>query len=315
MSEPEISVIMGVYNGAKYLRRSVESILGQEGVTFEFVIVDDGSVDDTAEILHEYSSCDSRVRVVSQENRGLTASLIRGCAEARGIFIARQDSDDISLPGRLLELGRLLNSNQRILMASSWTHYVGPQDELIYEVKRPRDPEEATHLLTNARMGPPAHGSVMFRKNAYEQAGGYRREFYYGQDSDLWLRLGEKGLIAYAQSFLYVYRLTPENISWAHRDLQSEFGRMGQLCRKAREQGRDEAGILARAAELRDRIAGRGPGASRAGHRRRLANGNYHIGCGLAKRGDVRASIYFRNAVREWPLHWRAWLKLRAHAR
>src|SRR5689334_13931050 len=101
---PDVSVVMSVYNDARYLRDSIESILRQEGVTLEFIVIDDGSTDGSAAILDEFATKDSRLKVVHQQNRGLTLSLISGCAMARGRYIARQDSDDISFSNRLRKL-------------------------------------------------------------------------------------------------------------------------------------------------------------------------------------------------------------------
>jgi len=101
MSTPEVSVVMGVYNGAEHLEQTLASILSQEGCDLEFIVVDDGSTDDTGSILDAWAAQDKRLRVIHQQNTGLTRALIRGCAEARGEFIARQDAGDVSLPGRL----------------------------------------------------------------------------------------------------------------------------------------------------------------------------------------------------------------------
>src|SRR6266496_3005617 len=100
---PDVSVVMSVYNGADHLRETIDSILAQEGVAFELIVVNDGSTDQSAKILEEYASRDKRVRVFQQENQGLTRSLIRGCSEARGKYIARQDAGDVSLTDRLVK--------------------------------------------------------------------------------------------------------------------------------------------------------------------------------------------------------------------
>src|SRR5262245_6785124 len=97
----EVSVVMSVYNGASNLPATINSILSQEGVALEFIVVNDGSTDKTGEILDDYARRDNRVRVIHQKNTGLTRGLIRGCDAARGEFIARQDAGDISLPERL----------------------------------------------------------------------------------------------------------------------------------------------------------------------------------------------------------------------
>src|SRR5438445_3821400 len=88
---PEVSVVMGVYNGASHLAATLDSILSQDGVELEFIVVNDGSTDESAEILNCYASRDSRVRVIHQDRAGLTRALISGCDAARGEFIARQD--------------------------------------------------------------------------------------------------------------------------------------------------------------------------------------------------------------------------------
>ena len=90
---------MSVYNGATELSVTIDSVLTQDGVGLEFIIVNDGSTDATGSLLDDYARRDARVRVIHQENKGLTASLIRGCAAANGEFIARQDVGDISLGG------------------------------------------------------------------------------------------------------------------------------------------------------------------------------------------------------------------------
>ena len=84
-----------------HLAAMLDSILSQEGVELEFIVVNDGSRDKSGEVLNEYAQGDSRLRIIHQENTGLTRALIRRCDAARGEFIARQDVGDISLPGRL----------------------------------------------------------------------------------------------------------------------------------------------------------------------------------------------------------------------
>ena len=96
-----ISVILPVYNGEKYLKESIESILNQTYTNFEFIIIDDGSKDSSLEIIKEYEKEDERIIVISRENKGLVASLNEGIATAKGKYIARMDADDVSLSERL----------------------------------------------------------------------------------------------------------------------------------------------------------------------------------------------------------------------
>ena len=302
---PRVSVVMSVYNGGNRLRKSMDSVLQQEGIDFEFIIVNDGSTDSSREILAEYKRRDTRVRVFGQENVGLTRSLIRGCSEARASLIARQDADDWSFPRRLREQATLLETNPQLGFVSCWTQYVGPNDEVLDELTRPSDSREATRRLLDHRLGPPAHGSVLFRSQLYRDVGGYRPEFYCGQDSDLWLRMAERSHIAYVPEVLYRYRVGLDSISSQLGHYQREFGRLGQACRAERRSGQSEEPHLRVADLLTEEI--------RAG-RHRAASARlqmeYLIGTQLAHAGDRRAAPYLWSVIRRCPWHWRAWGQL-----
>src|SRR5690348_9760889 len=97
---PVISVVMPVYNAGRFLRESIDSILAQTFGDFEFLCIDDGSTDDSPEILRELAQHDSRVRIITKTNGGVTSALIAGVGGARGEFIARMDADDVADPQR-----------------------------------------------------------------------------------------------------------------------------------------------------------------------------------------------------------------------
>jgi glycosyltransferase involved in cell wall biosynthesis len=144
---------MSVFNGADHLGLSMESVLSQPGVEFEFIIIDDGSTDRTPEVLAEYAG-DPRVRIhVQQPNQGLTKALIQGCAMAQGAYIARQDVGDRTLPGRLAEQSKLLAENPEVVLATCWTRMVGPGGEHLSEIHGSSDSHEATRALRSATMG------------------------------------------------------------------------------------------------------------------------------------------------------------------
>ena len=303
---PLISVVMSVWNARATVARAIESILGQTFKDFEFIIVDDGSDDGSAGALEELASRDSRIRIFRQSNTGLTRALVTGCAEARGKWIARQDADDWSDPRRFERCLALAEKYPSCAMISSWADYQGPAGELLEVVRRAEDPDEATEGLLHRQMGPSAHGSVMFRRDAYEQAGGYRPEFYFGQDSDLWLRMALLGQMACVQESLYHYTLSPGAISGRFSDVQRRFGELGQLCHAARLKGEDESPFLNELMALSADVRHKRP----EGTRRARAGSNYRIGVQLARRGDPAASHYFREALRLHPLHWRALVRL-----
>ncbi len=302
---PLISVVTSVYNGERYLRRSIESVLSQEGVDFEMIVVDDGSTDASGRILTEIAAGDSRLRILRQENRGLTAALIRGCSEARGRLIARHDSDDSSLPGRLEAQSRRLLEEPETALVSCWSLALGPRDETLLEIVRPDDDAAATRDLVSGTHGPAGHGSVMFRAEQYRRAGGYRDEFRFGQDWDLWLRLTELGRLAFIPRFLYAFRVLEHSISARRRNQQEALGRLARLCRAARDRGEPETQLLEKAREV---SAAPGGGWAWAGR------GSYFIGKCLFDRRDRRAIPYLRRSVALSPWNLRMWGALGAAA-
>ncbi|MBN2301281.1 MAG: glycosyltransferase family 2 protein, partial [Lentisphaerae bacterium] len=99
MPVPKITVLMAVYNGERYVREAINSILGQTFADFEFLIINDGSTDHSRELISSYH--DPRLRLIDNDhNLGLTKSLNRGIAAARGEYLARMDADDVSVPER-----------------------------------------------------------------------------------------------------------------------------------------------------------------------------------------------------------------------
>lgn len=304
---PDISVVMGVFDSEKYLRPAMESVLGQEDVDLEFIVVDDGSTDGSEHILREYASSDSRVRLLRTENQGLTQALIRGCAMSRCEFIARHDADDLSMPDRLARLLRGIHASDAIVMMSSWSIQIGPGGEELNVVERPVESDIATAELRDHGIGPPAHGSVMFRRSTYEAVGGYRSQFYFAQDWDLWLRMVSRGKIAYIQAPLYKYRHWPGNVSLFYDDYQKRFGQLARACYQVRSRGDSETIYLAEAEALKESFV-----ASRAAHRNsfeRESTGYYFLGALLERRRDPRATLYFREALRRRPWSIRYWMR------
>ncbi|MBI3866299.1 MAG: glycosyltransferase family 2 protein [Planctomycetia bacterium] len=308
MNVPRISVVMSVYNGQRHLRRAVESILRQTSANFEFIIVNDGSTDDSRVILGELAAQDSRIRVIDQPNRGLTCALCSGCHEARGEFIARQDADDWSTPGRLAALVAHLDANPAVVMAGTWAVYVDDDNETVDRIQPPIDAKEATRRLLHERCGPPAHGAIMFRRSAYEDVGGYRTCFYYAQDFDLWLRLGRVGLLSYVPEEHYHVRVSPLGISGVRSDWQLQFADLGQLAHEARVRGESDEAFVAAAEQLRQDLLSAKLKLSHV--RRQQSAAYYRMGTCMSRLGNPRACSHFWSSIRLNPLHWRSWCRL-----
>jgi glycosyltransferase involved in cell wall biosynthesis len=303
---PRASFVMSVFNDAHYLGSAINSILGQSMADFELILIDDGSNAETKEILESYARKDNRIKLFTESNKGLTKSLIQACKIATSEIIIRHDSDDYSYPSRAEKLINLLESSPDCAFASSYVEVVGPEDEPLLTIKRNND-DRTTVRLVHEREGPPAHGSVAFKKNAYFLAGGYREEFYFAQDCDLWLRMARIGRIAYVPEVLYRFRWSPKSISGSNRTIQARFGELAIKCSQLRESRRDEREALSECNELRREVIRRREkgGTSFSSQ----SNTDYLIGSMMLLRQDPRSTDYFWRAIKVNPLNWKAWIR------
>lgn len=219
-SQPPISVVMSVYNGGVHLAASIESILSQTFSNFEFIIIDDGSSDDSAKIIRSFN--DPRLRLVRQTNHGLVYSLNKGVSLARGEFIARQDADDISLPSRFEKELKLITSTEQLgLVGTFFTYIEEKNSKPTITITSPTKPIDLVRSFYIVNLF--AHGSVMYRKAAFEQAGGYSDKYGPTEDYELWRRIAENWLVAQLPQSLYWYRLNPEGISHTKQEVQHRF--------------------------------------------------------------------------------------------
>lgn len=306
---PQVSVVIGVYNGSERLRDTIESVLSQAECALEVIVVDDGSTDGSAATLEVLTRSDSRVRTIHQPNRGLTRALVAGCAVARGRFIARQDVGDVSLPGRLLHQSRALEQDADLAFVSCGSEFIEPGGALLFKnagTGRAHAPRHVIDLREPYGMsdGPSHHGSVMFRRDTYVQAGGYRPQFYFGQDWDLWFRLAQLGKFQMLPQTLYRADLGIGDISTSHKPLQEQLAHLSLKALHHRIKGESESQVLEQAARIR-------PVEGRQSQRRSVASGSYFIGECLRRNGNYdRAREYFLRSVRNAPWQMKAWVRL-----
>ena len=313
MSAPQVSVVIGVRNGGDRLTAAVRSILAQEEVTLELIVVDDGSTDTTAEVLAAEAANDPRLRVLRQESAGLTAALIRGCAEARAPFIARQDADEVSAPHRLRRQLAAFAAQPDLALVSCWTAYVAPRGELLRIERGKGDSDRPLPIFALAEggsavrvvAGPSAHGSTMFPAALYREVGGYRAPFAAGQDWDLWFRLGQHGKVLIVGEVLLQTTVAEASVSFALRNLQFAFGEASNAALLKRLRGEPETEPLVRAEELSRLLKSR----RRGSRRRSEALGLYHIGESLRQQRHRSALSYLLRALRRDPLLLRAWVR------
>lgn len=195
---------MSTYNSENYLKKSIESILNQSFSNFEFLIIDDASVDNSFNYLKKYAAQDSRIKLFKNKNNvGLTKSLNILSKEAKGIYIARQDSDDVSLNRRFemqIEYINKKNLNACTTLAKS------VQNKKILHLKTTFLPFNQVLKYKN----PFIHGSLMIDKNTFELLGRYNEDYYYAQDYYLLTKLvSKKFKISILKKVLY--HLNQEN--------------------------------------------------------------------------------------------------------
>jgi glycosyltransferase involved in cell wall biosynthesis len=209
---PTISVLMAVYNGQEYLRAAVDSILAQTFTDFEFIIIDDGSSDQSLSILKEYEAKDKRIRLVSRPNKGLTKSLNEGIALAKGQYIARMDSDDVAFPERFAVQVKFMQANPAVACAGGQYELIDDADRYLTTMNVPLDDKRLQELALDGYTSI-CHPCAMMRRSMAQQVGGYCEDFLTTQDLDLWLRLGEIGKLANVPETILKYRLHPESVS------------------------------------------------------------------------------------------------------
>lgn len=204
---------MSVYNGKRFLREAIESILIQSFTNFEFIIIDDASNDDTWNILSEYSDQDKRILLLRNDtNMGLTKSLNKSLSAARGLYIARQDDDDISLIDRLKKQVEHLDNNPDVVMVSSNFDKIDEDGRLIRRTRLHCEEKLIRwHLNFYNYIG--GHSQVMFRRDQVLAVDGYSESFPCAQDYDLWLRLSKKGKFEILKDVLLKYRVHENRIT------------------------------------------------------------------------------------------------------
>lgn len=221
MDQTVVSVVLPVYNGAAYIADAVRSILSQSFVDFELILINDGSKDNTLEIINEFTA-DPRVVLISRENKGLIYSLNEGIAKASGRYIARMDADDYSYPNRLADQVKLMEAGALDICGG---HYmiIGSTDKFLGSVFLPLD--AVAFQLYLSIMPPFAHGSVMFRKAFWDNQGmKYGSNYKEAEDFALWQEFYFNGArFGNVNEVIFKYRDHPASFSYVKaRAMQDE---------------------------------------------------------------------------------------------
>jgi glycosyltransferase involved in cell wall biosynthesis len=189
---PSISVLMPVYNGQPFLRDSIESVLKQTFTDFEFIIIDDGSIDNTVDIIQEYAAKDKRIRLVrNPRNMGLIETLTIGNRYCTGEYIARMDADDISLPDRFERQYVYMQSHPEIDVLGSNSAFIDENGTLLDHVLiEPSDPVRVwLQMFFRCSIH---HTTVFARSEVYKRfnESGLENTYIHAEDYAFWLRVG-----------------------------------------------------------------------------------------------------------------------------
>ncbi len=238
MSTPSVSVVMSVFNGELFLREAVESVLGQDFGDFEFIIINDGSTDSSGIILDSYKATDDRVRVYHQENRGLVASLNRGCEVAQGKYIARMDADDISIKERLTWQFEFLEKHPDISVVGGAVALINSKGEPIGKYRAPiTGPGLKAALLDHCAL---IHPTVLMRNEAFAAVRGYRKALVDAEDWDLWLRMADHFELTNLKQVVLKYRLHPHQITARKCRQQAVSGLVARAAAVCRRRGQPD---------------------------------------------------------------------------
>jgi glycosyltransferase involved in cell wall biosynthesis len=240
MSQPAISVAMSVYNNAEYLALAIESILAQSFGDFEFLILNDGSTDESGAIIDRYAAQDSRIRPIHRANKGLIVSLNQLVEESRAPLIARMDGDDVALPDRFERQIAFLHNNPDYGVTSSWTLDIDANGNP-FAVTGKEPPVTHDDFLAAIDEGPLlCHPSVLFRRDLVQQVGGYHAAFKHCEDYDLWLRLAAVTKLGSIPERLMRYRHTEGQVSSRHIVVQQYGAAVSWFALKERQAGRPD---------------------------------------------------------------------------
>lgn len=210
-----ISVLLCTYNDEKYIAKTIESILAQTYSYFEFIIINDGSKDQTGEIIDSFK--DDRIRHIRQENAGLTNSLNYGISLAKYDWIARIDGDDIALPERFEKQVQVIDDEVAVIGAQFY--YINEYDDIIGKVQLPTKHE---HIVQRGLSGAAMfnHPSVLMNKKKILEVEGYDPLIEAAEDLDLWLKVSSKGTLVNLPDFLMKYRMHSQKVSVLKRGIQ-----------------------------------------------------------------------------------------------
>ncbi|TES83524.1 MAG: glycosyltransferase [Hadesarchaea archaeon] len=216
---PLLSVIMSVFNGEKYVKETVESILNQSFRDFEFIIVNDGSTDGTPRILRNFD--DDRIKIIDQENQGPAKARNRAIRVSKGKYIGIIDCGDVAFKKKMEIQINFLERNKEIYGVGAWANIVDEDGKIVGVMEQSTEFKDIkkTILKSNTFI----HSSMVFRRKLFDKIGLYDESFKFAHDYDLVIRAVRKFKIVNIPQVLLNYRISEESISFQKRKQQSYY--------------------------------------------------------------------------------------------
>jgi len=208
-----ISVLMPTYNCGKYISQSIKSISNQTFKDFEFVIIDDGSTDNTEEIINTFK--DSRIIYKKTENKGTSAALNYGLRLCSYDWVARIDADDLNVPTRLETQTSFLNENPDYDIVSSWSVYFRNKNKILFLLKEPVENKNIYKFLN--LHNPINQSGVIYKKDVILNEG-YNESFLYNEDFELFYRIRDKVKFYNIPEFLVYTRVREDSKTFSQRN-------------------------------------------------------------------------------------------------
>jgi len=207
---PAITVLMPAYNAGKYIGAAICSVLSQTFADFELLIVNDGSTDNTLEVINTFN--DPRIQVISQSNKGVAEALNTGLKHSKATYIARFDADDVCYPHRLERQYYFLKENPDYVLAGSDADYILENDDFLFHFRcfAHTDEEIKRRLYFYC---PFVHPTVMYRKDVVDNAGGYPVDAHNFEDYMLWTTIAKDGKFCNLPEPLIKYRLNSHSVT------------------------------------------------------------------------------------------------------
>lgn len=204
---PRVSIVLPCYNGSRYLRYSLDSILIQDFTDWELIFVNDCSTDDTLKIATEYANKDARIRIINNEtNQKLPASLNIGFSAATGDYLTWTSDDNIAKPNWLSVMVEYLDRNQDTDMVVAGMDYIDEDGNVFDTFNYKRSAQDLSYFCN-------VGAAFMYRRRIMDKIGGYDTSVFCAEDYDYWCRIAMSGRIDYISDNIYQYRFNSDALT------------------------------------------------------------------------------------------------------